>query len=149
MNAKVLDCHGKAVTMHMGCYGLGVTRVIAAAIEQNYDAQGIIWPESMAPFQIVLVALKIEKSEAVQKTTALLYQQLTEEGFDVLVDDRKASPGVKMADMDLIGIPHRLVISDRGLGNNTLEYKNRRSGETKDLSIDAVVEFFTHRCSKM
>lgn len=146
MNASVLDPNGKAQTLFMGCYGLGVTRVIAAAIEQNYDDKGIVWPDSMAPFKVALVGLKIEKSEAVKVITESLYQTLTEAGIEVLMDDRKASPGVKMADMELVGIPHRLVISERGLKNNTLEYKHRRTGEVKELSVDAAAEFLIKQC---
>ena len=145
MNATVLDENGKAVVMAMGCYGIGVSRVVAAAIEQNNDDRGIIWPESLAPFQIALVPLKIEKSEQVREQTEKLYAELTAAGFDVLVDDRKASPGVKFADMELIGIPHRLVISDRGLESGTLEYKQRSGGDVEHVNIGDVVNMLKNR----
>ncbi|MCK5894877.1 MAG: proline--tRNA ligase [Endozoicomonadaceae bacterium] len=136
MNATVLNENGKAVVMSMGCYGIGVSRIIAAAIEQNNDDRGIIWPEALAPFQIALVPLKIEKSEHVREQTDKLYAELTAAGFDVLMDDRKASPGVKFADMELIGIPHRVVISDRGLASGTVEYKQRRGGDAEVVRIE-------------
>ncbi len=139
MNASVLDENGKDSIMFMGCYGIGVTRVVAAAIEQNHDDHGIIWPDVIAPFQIALVPLKIEKSEAVREASETLYNELTAAGFDVLMDDRKASPGVKFADAELVGIPHRVVISDRALEAGELEYKNRRTGESLNITIDAVV----------
>lgn len=145
MNATVLDPEGKSQVLQMGCYGLGVTRVIAAAIEQNYDDRGIIWPQSMAPFQVALVGLKIEKSVEVKKVTDSLYQQLVEKGVDVLVDDRKASPGVKLADMDLIGIPHRLVISERGLKTGVLEYKNRSLTEAEEVKLEDATQFLLER----
>ena len=139
MNASVLDQNGKDATLWMGCYGIGVSRVVASAIEQNHDDRGIIWPDTIAPFQIALVPLKIEKSEAVRETTEKLYKELTDLGYDVIMDDRKASPGVKFADMELVGIPHRVVISDRGLKEGTLEYKNRREGENVAIAVDDVV----------
>ena len=146
MSASVLDPNGKAQTMFMGCYGLGVTRVIAAAIEQNHDEKGIIWPKSMAPFQVALVGLKIEKSDAVKEAAESIYQALTAAGVEVLLDDRKASPGVKMADMELVGILHRLVISDRGLSNNALEYKHRRTGEVRELTLEEAADFLINQC---
>lgn len=145
MNATVLDENGKAVTMAMGCYGLGVSRVVAAAIEQNHDDRGIIWPESIAPFQIAIVGLKIEKSEAVREAAENLYKELTEAGYDVLLDDRKASPGVKFADMELIGIPHRVVLSDRGLANGQVEYKYRRTADREDLALSEISDFLKER----
>lgn len=136
MNATVLNENGKAIAITMGCYGIGISRVIAAAIEQNNDDRGIIWPEALAPFQIALVPLKIEKSEHVREQTDTLYAELTAAGFEVLVDDRKASPGVKFADMELIGIPHRVVISDRGLESGTVEYRQRRGGDAESVRIE-------------
>ncbi len=141
LNAKVLDENGKAVVMEMGCYGIGVTRVVAAAIEQNHDENGIIWPDTIAPFHIALIPLNPEKFDDVHKTTEALYAQLTEAGYDVLVDDRKERPGVKFADMELMGIPHRVVISDRGLKNGTLEYKGRRDEDRQDIPADGISEF--------
>lgn len=145
MNATVLNENGKAVVMTMGCYGIGVSRIVAAAIEQNNDHQGIIWPEALAPFQIALIPLKIEKSEQVREQAEKLYATLTAAGFDVLMDDRKASPGVKFADMELIGIPHRLVISDRGLASGTLEYKSRRGGDVEPIPIEEVLHIMQQR----
>nr|WP_320134829.1 proline--tRNA ligase [uncultured Amphritea sp.] len=136
LNANVLDENGKAVTMDMGCYGIGVSRVVAAAIEQNYDDRGIIWPEAIAPFSIALVALKYEKSEAVRSQADALYETLTAAGYDVILDDRpKVSPGAKMADMELMGIPHRIVISDRGLEAGTVEYKYRRAAGKQEIQL--------------
>ena len=145
MNATVLSENGKAVTMAMGCYGLGVSRVVAAAIEQNHDDRGIIWPESIAPFQIAIVPLKMEKSEAVREAAEKLYKELTEAGYEVLMDDRKASPGVKFADMELIGIPHRVVLSDRGLANGQVEYKHRTAADREDVALSEIVELLKGR----
>ncbi len=143
MKASVLNVNGKDQTLIMGCYGIGVTRVVAAAIEQNNDDNGIIWPDAIAPFQVGIVPMNLHRSEAVQQATEKLYTELTEAGFDVFLDDRdkKTSPGVKFADMELMGIPHRIVISDRGLEAGTLEYKARRAEDKQDLAADSVVEF--------
>ncbi len=141
MNATVLDENGKAVVMEMGCYGIGVTRVVAAAIEQNHDENGIIWSEALAPFTVALVPLNYDKSELVREKADALYSQLKAAGVEVLLDDRKERPGVKFADMELMGIPHRVVISERGLGAGTLEYKHRRDAESRDISADEVIEF--------
>jgi len=141
MNATVLDENGKASVMDMGCYGIGVTRVVAAAIEQNHDDNGIIWPEALAPFNVALVPLNYDKSEEVRAKSDELYEALRQAGIDVLLDDRKERPGVKFADMELMGLPHRLVISDRGLKNGTLEYKGRRDSESRDIPVDEALEF--------
>jgi len=143
LGAKVLDQNGKSQTMIMGCYGIGVSRVVAATIEQNYDDQGMIWPESIAPYQIGIVPMG--KSDEMKELTETVYNTLTEAGYDVLLDDRdkKTSPGVKFADMDLIGIPHRIVISDRGLKNGTIEYKNRREEDARDIAKDEIIQFLT------
>ncbi|MBR9867280.1 MAG: proline--tRNA ligase [Oceanospirillales bacterium] len=149
LNATVLDENGKAVTMDMGCYGIGVTRVVAAAIEQNYDDRGIIWPESIAPFTIALVALKYEKSDAVREQADKLYEELTQAGYEVILDDRaKVSPGVKMADMELMGIPHRIVISDRGLEAGTLEYKGRRDADKQEIPLSELSSFIERTVTK-
>jgi len=149
LNATVLDENGKAVTMDMGCYGIGVTRVVAAAIEQNYDDRGIIWPESIAPFAIALVALKYEKSDAVREQADKLYDELTQAGYEVILDDRaKVSPGVKMADMELMGIPHRIVISDRGLEAGTLEYKGRRDADKQEIPLSELSSFIERTVAK-
>jgi len=139
MNATVLDENGKAVPMMMGCYGIGITRVVAAAIEQNYDDRGIIWPESLAPFTIALVPLNYDKSEEVRNLADKLYEELKARGVDVLLDDRKERPGVKFADMELTGIPHRLVVSDRGIAAGKLEYKGRRDAEASEIALDDAV----------
>ena len=139
MNATCLDENGKAIVMPMGCYGIGVSRIVAAAIEQNHDDRGIIWPENIAPFDIVIVPIGYQKSNLVKTRCDELYSQLTELGVDVLLDDRKERPGVMFADSDLIGIPHRLVIGERGLEKGEVEYKNRRSSDSQDLSIDGLL----------
>jgi prolyl-tRNA synthetase len=133
MHASVLDEQGKALTMFMGCYGIGVTRVVAAAIEQNHDANGIIWPDAIAPFQVVLVPINYQKSSRVQETADALYEQFNAAGIDVLLDDRDARPGVKFADSELMGIPHRIVIGERGLAAGTLEYRHRRATESTEI----------------
>jgi prolyl-tRNA synthetase len=138
MHATVLDPAGKAITPLMGCYGIGVTRIVAAAIEQNHDARGIIWPEPIAPFTVLLVTLNHERSAAVRAAADKLYAELGAAGMDVLYDDRDARPGVKFADAELLGIPHCVVIGDRGLAAGRLEYRNRRSGENAEIAVDAV-----------
>ncbi|WP_372809662.1 proline--tRNA ligase [Litorivivens sp.] len=145
LNAKVLDESGKESTVTMGCYGIGVTRVVAAAIEQNHDAQGIIWPDAIAPFQLALVPLNMQKSEQVKETTEKLYQELSAAGIDVLMDDRNERPGVKFADIELMGIPHRIVIGDRGLEKGTLEYRHRRADANEDVSLTNVVSFIKEK----
>ncbi len=141
MNATVLDENGKAQTLMMGCYGIGVSRVVAAAIEQNHDDNGIIWPNAIAPFQVGIVPMNLHRSDSVRQATEQLYNELQAAGIDVYLDDRdkKTSPGVKFADMELMGIPHRLVISDRGLEAGTVEYKQRRGGEAQDIALDDVI----------
>jgi prolyl-tRNA synthetase len=141
MKAEVLDENGKAVTMTMGCYGIGVSRIVAAAIEQNHDDRGIIWPQAIAPFEIALTPVNMHKSVRLREATDELYQQLTAAGFDVLYDDRKARPGVIFADMELIGIPHRVVISDRSLDNGTIEYKGRTDAEKTDVAMGDLMQF--------
>jgi prolyl-tRNA synthetase len=141
MKATVLNENGKEQTMIMGCYGIGVTRVVASAIEQNNDDKGIIWPASIAPFEIAIVPLNIQKSERVREQAELLYATLRGLGYDVLLDDRNERPGVKFADMELIGIPHRIVIGDRGLDNGMLEYKNRSAIDNEDVALDDIVDF--------
>jgi prolyl-tRNA synthetase len=141
MNAAVLDEQGKSVTMYMGCYGIGVTRVVAAAIEQNHDANGIIWPEPIAPFSVVLVPLNYGKSARVTETADALYGQFDAAGIDVLLDDRDARPGVKFADSELLGIPHRIVIGERGLAAGVLEYRHRRASESVEIPLGDPVGF--------
>lgn len=141
MNAKVLDENGKSVILEMGCYGIGVSRIVAAAIEQNHDDKGIIWPDAIAPFEVAIVTLNAHKSPAVAEAGDRLYDQLRQAGFDVLLDDRNERPGVKFADMELIGIPHRFVISERGLTAGTLEYKGRQDDDKQDVSIEEALPF--------
>ena len=133
MNASVLDEQGNALTMFMGCYGIGVTRVVAAAIEQNHDANGIVWPDALAPFQVVLVPINYQKSARVQETADALYRDFNAAGIDVLLDDRDARPGVKFADSELLGIPHRIVIGERSLNAGNLEYRHRRETESTEI----------------
>ena len=141
MNCTVMGEDGKPATLTMGCYGIGVSRVVAAAIEQNHDARGIIWPAALAPFDVAIVPMKYEKAE-VKEATDKLYEQLTAAGFSVLLDDRdkKTSPGVKFADMELIGIPQRVVISERSLKEGTLEYKGRRDTDSQHIAIEQALE---------
>lgn len=141
MGATVLDEHGKSAVLEMGCYGIGVSRIVAAAIEQNHDDRGIIWPEAIAPFEVAVVTLNGHKSPAVQEAGEKLYAQLTEAGFDVLLDDRNERPGVKFADLELMGLPHRVVVSDRGLGAGTLEYKGRQDADKQDVPVDDILTF--------
>jgi prolyl-tRNA synthetase len=141
MKGVVLDESGKEVTLHMGCYGIGVTRIVAAAIEQNHDERGIIWPEPIAPFQVVLVPLGLQKSARVGEVADRLYAQLTAAGIEVLYDDRDARPGVKFADAELLGIPHRVVIGERGLEAGKLEYRNRRDTESQEFPLDDALAF--------
>jgi prolyl-tRNA synthetase len=145
MNASVLDEQGKALTMYMGCYGIGVTRVVAAAIEQNHDANGIVWPESLAPFKVVLVPINYQKSAKVQETADALYRDFNAAGIDVLLDDRDARPGVKFADSELLGIPHRIVIGERTLAAGNLEYRDRRETESREIPAADPVGYIRHK----
>jgi prolyl-tRNA synthetase len=147
LNASVLDEQGKALTMFMGCYGIGITRIVAAAIEQNHDANGIIWPEALAPFQVVLVPVNYQRSTRVQESADALYQAFNAAGIEVLLDDRDARPGVKFADSELFGIPHRLVIGERTLGAGKLEYRDRRAAESLEIPADDALAFIKHRLS--
>ena len=139
LGATVLDEQGRKVAMLMGCYGIGVTRVVAAAIEQNHDDRGIVWPEPLAPFDVVLVPMNYQKSARVREASDWLYAELSGAGFEVLFDDRDARPGVKFADAELYGIPHRIVVGDRGLDAGRLEYRHRRASESEEFPMaDAV-----------
>lgn len=143
MNAKVLDENGKSVTMTMGCYGIGVSRIVAACIEQNHDEKGIIWPDNIAPFHIAIIPMNAHKSEAVLKLSESLAQTLTDAGYEVLLDDRdkKTSAGVKFADMELMGIPHRIVVSDRGIEQGVLEYKARNAQDNEMIPEAELLTF--------
>jgi prolyl-tRNA synthetase len=139
LKATVLDESGQATVMPMGCYGIGVSRVVAAAIEQNHDDKGIIWPDPIAPFHVALVPIGYQKSERVRAAADKLYEELTRANIDVLLDDRNERPGVMFADIDLIGIPHRLVIGDKGLDKGVIEYKHRRESAARELPIDQTI----------
>jgi prolyl-tRNA synthetase len=145
MNATVLDEAGAPVQMLMGCYGIGVTRIVAAAIEQNHDERGIIWPDPIAPFVVVLVPLNLDKSAQVRAAADALYEQVSSAGIEVLYDDRDARPGVKFADAELLGIPHRIVIGERGLKSGTLEYRHRRATASEDFPQHEALEFIRTR----
>ncbi len=145
MNAACLNENGKKVTMQMGCYGIGVSRIVASAIEQNHDDKGIIWPKTLAPFQVALVPMNMHKSTQVRETAQKLYEALQAADIDVMLDDRKERAGIMFADMELIGIPHRLVISPRGLEAGTIEYKHRSDTEVQHIAIDQVVSFITDK----
>jgi prolyl-tRNA synthetase len=149
MNCQVLGENGKPVTLTMGCYGIGVSRVVAAAIEQNFDERGIRWNDALAPFQIALVPLRYE-TEQVREATDKLYAELTAAGYEVLLDDRdkKTSPGIKFADMELIGIPHRVVVSDRGLVEGNLEYKSRAETDPQAVPLAEILSFLQARISR-
>lgn len=134
LSCKVLGEDGKPITVTMGCYGIGITRVVAAAIEQNYDQSGIIWPMSLAPFQVAIVPMNAAKSPRAVQAAEELYTELQQLGFDVLLDDRNERPGVKFADLELTGIPHRIVVGERGLDAGTFEYRGRRDSEARELS---------------
>lgn len=143
MQATVLDHEGKNQVPIMGCYGMGVTRLVAAVIEQNHDDNGIAWPEPLAPFQLHIIALNAQKSEAVREAADRLYQQACDLGIEVLLDDRAERPGVKFAEADLIGIPHRIVIGDRGLKSGVAEYRKRRDEAATEVSLDHVLDALT------
>jgi prolyl-tRNA synthetase len=149
LNCQVLGENGKPVTLTMGCYGIGVSRVVAAAIEQNSDERGILWNDTLAPFQIALVPLRYE-TEVVREATDKLYADLTAAGFEVLLDDRdkKTSPGIKFADMELIGIPHRIVVSDRSLAEGNVEYKSRTETEAQVIPAADIMAFIQARISR-
>ena len=146
MKATILNEQGKEQAMTMGCYGIGVSRIVAAAIEQNHDENGIIWPTAIAPFQIAIVPINMHKSEAVKQACEGLYSQLTEAGFDVLfMDEQKARLGSMLADIELIGIPHRLVVGDRGLDEGKIEYRDRTQSENQSIDIDQLVAFISDK----
>tara|TARA_B100002003_G_scaffold203537_1_gene196224 strand:- start:2119 stop:3828 length:1710 start_codon:yes stop_codon:yes gene_type:complete len=139
MEATCLNDEGKITTLWMGCYGIGVSRIVAAAIEQSHDDNGIIWPAPLAPFDLSIVPIGINKSKKVAQVVSRLEKELTAAGFDLLVDDRNERPGVMFADMDLIGIPHRLVVGERSLERGCVEYRNRRTGESEDIPTGELI----------
>ncbi|EOX4808702.1 proline--tRNA ligase [Vibrio alginolyticus] len=140
MNCGVLGPDGKNVILEMGCYGIGITRVVAAAIEQNHDKYGIIWPDAIAPFQVAIVPMNMHKSEEVKEAAEKLYAELTAMGIEVLFDDRKERPGVMFSDMELIGVPHTIIIGDRSMKEGNFEYKNRATGEKIAVAMTDIVE---------
>jgi len=141
MGCGVLDENGKHKILNMGCYGIGVSRIVAAAIEQNHDKYGIIWPDAIAPFKVALIPMNMHKSHRVKEVAESLYTQLKEANVEVLFDDRKERPGIMFNDMELIGIPHSIVIGERNLDENKVEVKNRRSGEKQLIEIDQLKDF--------
>ncbi|MEJ2467135.1 MAG: His/Gly/Thr/Pro-type tRNA ligase C-terminal domain-containing protein, partial [Candidatus Thiodiazotropha sp.] len=147
MNATVLDENGKAVVMTMGCYGIGVTRVVAAAIEQHHDDKGITWPTALAPFQVALCPMKMDKSQRVREAVEKLYSELQAAGIDVLLDDRNVRPGFMFADMELIGIPHRIVVGEKSLDEGKVEYRGRLETENSFIPLDGIVEHIVKRTS--
>ena len=147
MRAEVLDQNGKSVPMSMGCYGIGITRIVAAAIEQNNDENGIIWPEAMAPFSVVLIPLGMDKSETVAEATEALYADLKARGVNVAMDDRKERPGVKFADCELIGIPLRVTVGERSLADGVVEIQGRREAEATRVAIADVAQHLAERVS--
>jgi prolyl-tRNA synthetase len=140
LSVTFLDEGGKSQAMEMGCYGIGVSRIVAAAIEQNYDERGIIWPNAMAPFQVYIAPIGYKKSEAVRTAAEKLHDELTAMGAEVLLDDRDERPGVMFADQELIGVPHRIVISERGLKENQLEYQRRGETQVHKLGLQNAVQ---------
>lgn len=147
LKATVLNEQGKATIMTMGCYGIGVSRVVASAIEQNHDDKGIIWPESIAPFQVVIIPMNMHKSDTLKPAAEKLYQDLLDANIDVLFDDRKGRAGIMFADMELIGIPHRIIIGDRGLEKGTVEYKGRRDTDNTDIALKDITQFIQEKLS--
>ena len=141
MKVGVLSESGKHETLTMGCYGIGVSRIVAAAIEQNNDERGICWPEALAPFQVVIVPMNMHKSARVQEAAEKLYTDLKAQGIDVLFDDRKERPGVMFTDMELIGIPHQVVVGERNLDENQVEYQSRKGGEKQKINLDDCISF--------
>jgi prolyl-tRNA synthetase len=149
MNASVLDEEGKAVIMRMGCYGIGVSRVVAAAVEQNHDDKGIVWPQTIAPFHVALLPMNMHKSQRLRDAADALYAELQTAGIEVLYDDRKERPGVMFADMELIGIPHRIVYGERGLDDGMIEYKSRYDQEPQTIARADIVNFIKQRLRGM
>ncbi len=149
MKAEVLDESGKLIPLKMGCYGLGISRVVAAAIEQHHDEHGIVWPQSMAPYQVVIVPINSHRSEPVREVCEDLYHSLLEQGIEVLLEDRKERPGVLFADHDLIGIPHRIVIGDRTLAENKVEYKSRQAEQSEMIDLNSIESFIIESLNRL
>jgi prolyl-tRNA synthetase len=147
LKAEVLDEQGRSAPILMGCYGIGVTRVVAAAIEQNHDERGIVWPGPLAPFDVALVPINFQKSARVREASERLYAELGAAGIEVLFDDRDARPGVKFADAELYGIPHRIVLGERGLDAGRLEYRHRRATDSEEIALDDAIAIIKERCA--
>ena len=141
MGATILDDQGKTRIIEMGGYGIGVTRIVAATIEQNHDDRGIMWPTAIAPFDALIIPINLEKSYRVREATDALYCKLIDAGLDVLMDDRNYRPGVKFADADLLGIPHRVVVTESAWDKGEVEYKNRREDDSQLVPFDQLTEF--------
>ena len=141
MNATFLDANGKSQFFEMGCYGIGVSRLPAAAIEQNHDERGMIWPDAIAPFTVVICPIGMERSEVVKTEALRLYETLLAAGVDVMLDDRGERPGVMFADWELIGVPHRVVFSDKGIAADECEYLHRRAGEAQKIALADIASF--------
>jgi len=141
MKASIINEGGKSQTLLMGCYGIGISRIVAAAIEQKHDDKGIIWPDNLAPFQVALCPMNMHKSERLRTAVENMYQKLQDAGIEVLLDDRKVRAGFMFSDMELIGIPHRIVMGDRGLDSGNVEYRSRTDSESQDIALDDIVEF--------
>jgi prolyl-tRNA synthetase len=138
----VLDANGKSVTPFTGCYGIGVSRIVAAAIEQNHDDRGIIWPEPMAPWRVAVCVINPKNDSKVADAAEALYRELNEAGIETVLDDRGLRPGPMFADIELIGIPHRIVVSERGLAAGTFEYRGRRDAESRNLDRQSLLALF-------
>jgi len=145
MGATVLNASGKPIPLQMGCYGIGISRIVAAAIEQNHDKNGIIWPTPITPFSVILIPLNAHKNDRVRKAAEKLYQNLTRANFEVLFEDRKERPGVLFANADLIGIPHRIVITEEKLDAGVVEYKARCDAHTETITLSALVTFLSKK----
>ena len=145
MGATYLDAQGRSHLIEMGCYGIGVTRVVAAAIEQNHDAKGIVWPAAMAPFAVAIAPIGYDRSPAVRELADRLHDQWTAAGLEVLLDDRGERPGVMFADLELIGIPHRITIGDRGLKDGKVEYQGRVDAAPVAVAVDSIGAFLTDK----
>jgi prolyl-tRNA synthetase len=147
MNAAIINEAGKNQIMLMGCYGIGISRVVAAAIEQGHDERGIIWPNELAPFQLAICPMNMHKSDRLIDTVEKIYRELQEAGIEVLLDDRKVRAGFMFSDMELIGIPHRIVIGDRGLDSGTVEYQGRNDKESQEVAFADLVSFIKNKLS--
>jgi prolyl-tRNA synthetase len=148
MRAAVLDATGASRTLEMGCYGIGITRVVAAAIEQHHDERGIALPAALAPFEACLVPIAYAKNEKVRAAADALYAELCAAGIDALMDDREERPGVLFADLDLIGVPHRVVLSERGLAAGEAEYKGRRDAQARNVPLAGLTAFLKERLAQ-